>query len=422
MKKKRNSRWIGTTCCLAAAGIAAISLTLTALSNVDHNMQAEFMIATDLHYLSPKLTDHGSFFTSLIENADGKTMAYSEEVTEAFVDTVIEKKPEALILTGDLTFNGAKKSHKDLAKKLKRVTKAGIQVLVLSGNHDLNSTVGASFKGDGYQPVEGVTREEFEEIYKDFGFDGACSRDNASSSYVWEMKPGLKLLMLDVNGGGKQGTVSDETLSWLEEQLKKAKKEHAKVLSFSHQNLLAHSMYTNGYVISNSERVLNLYEKYQVSVHFSGHLHIQHIEEQERFTEIATSALSVAPTQYGKVIITGNSLKYSTNSVDVSHWAADKGITDENLLHFDTYAENYLADNSYRQARAALKDMEDDEMAETMARYHAVQNTGYYAGVQAKGQKALLEAWKNSGTFLGIYLSSFCDKAWENQNHKVILL
>lgn len=49
------------------------------------------MIATDLHYLSPKLTDHGSFFTSLIENADGKTMAYSEEVTEAFVDTVIEK-------------------------------------------------------------------------------------------------------------------------------------------------------------------------------------------------------------------------------------------------------------------------------------------------------------------------------------------
>ena len=48
--------------------------------------QAEntIMVATDLHYLAPELTDHGAYFMKMIESADGKVMAYSEELLEAF--------------------------------------------------------------------------------------------------------------------------------------------------------------------------------------------------------------------------------------------------------------------------------------------------------------------------------------------------
>ena len=42
-------------------------------------------VATDLHYLSPLLTDHGAYFEQMIQNADGKVMEYSEELIDAFV-------------------------------------------------------------------------------------------------------------------------------------------------------------------------------------------------------------------------------------------------------------------------------------------------------------------------------------------------
>ena len=38
---------------------------------------------------------------------------------------VIKQKPDGLILSGDLTFNGKKKSHEELAEKLKKLRKMG---------------------------------------------------------------------------------------------------------------------------------------------------------------------------------------------------------------------------------------------------------------------------------------------------------
>ena len=77
------------------------------------------LIATDLHYLAPALTDHGSYFTALTESSDGKLMRYIEEITDAFLAEAAAQKPEALLLTGDLSFNGALLSHAALAEKLR---------------------------------------------------------------------------------------------------------------------------------------------------------------------------------------------------------------------------------------------------------------------------------------------------------------
>ena len=82
--------------------------------------EARVIVATDLHYLAPELTDGGPFFRRLIERADGKVTAYSEELLEAFVQQVIDRGPDALILSGDLTFNGERASHEALAEKLLR--------------------------------------------------------------------------------------------------------------------------------------------------------------------------------------------------------------------------------------------------------------------------------------------------------------
>ena len=104
--------------------------------------RAVLFTATDLHYIAPTLTDNGALFTDLIEQGDGKVMAYSDALIEAFVAQVIAEKPDALILSGDLTFNGARESHEALSLRLARVRDAGIPVFVLPGNHDLNSSAG----------------------------------------------------------------------------------------------------------------------------------------------------------------------------------------------------------------------------------------------------------------------------------------
>lgn len=384
--------------------------------------QVYLMVASDLHYLSPSLTDHGAYFTELVGHSDGKVMEYSEELAEAFADTVIRNKPDVLILTGDLTFNGARKSHEDLAGKLARIEGAGIPVLVISGNHDLDNRYAASFSGDGYEHVPSVSPAEFEEIYAAFGYEDAISQDRASSSYVWEPAAGLRLLMLDVNGVEEPGGVPAETLRWLEQQLREAQESGSRVLSFSHQNLLKHSMFEEGYVIGNSDEVLRLYREYGVAVNFTGHLHIQHIGEQDGFYEIATSALSVSPNQYADITLDSSGLEYSTSSVDVSAWAAKHRPDSEELLDFARYAGDFFWNTSYMQAAAELGDMEDGEWKDAMAGYFAGLNQMYFSGhmEEAVPEEGLLEAWRRSGTFTGRYLENILENARENQNYMAL--
>lgn len=282
--------------------------------------EVRLLVASDLHYLSPALTDHGAYFTELIADSDGKTMEYSEELLEAFVETVIKSHPDVLVLTGDLTFNGARKSHEDLIQKLTRIEK-----------------------------VPGISEEEFERLYAPFGIGEAYAKDTVSTSYIWELTKGLRLLMLDVNGVKGTGRVPEKTLRWLEGQLMDAKRSGARVIAFSHQNLLQHSVFRRGYVIENSDAVLQLYRAYGVAANFTGHLHIQHIGEQDGFCEIATSAMSVSPNQYAKVIVRSSSLDYKTLPVDVSGWAKEFRPDSEELLDFEKYAKEFFIDTSRRQ-------------------------------------------------------------------------
>ena len=179
--------------------------------------------ASDLHYISETLTDHGRSFTDLLAQGDGKLTLYCEELTEAFLSEVIYRKPDALILSGDLTFNGAIQSHKALAEKLKQVEAAGIKVLVLSGNHDVDNQNAASFSKDSYTFVPHAESKDFREIYADFGFDEAIAQDSASLSYMYQLNDNTRILMLDTNSKEMPCKITDKTLLWLETQLKDAK-------------------------------------------------------------------------------------------------------------------------------------------------------------------------------------------------------
>ena len=102
-------------------------------------------------------------------------MEYLPELLDAFMDQVIEENPAALVLSGDITMNGEKINHEELAEKLKKVQDAGIPVLVIPGNHDINNTNASVYFGAEKTPADPVTPEEFYNIYHMYGYDQAIS-------------------------------------------------------------------------------------------------------------------------------------------------------------------------------------------------------------------------------------------------------
>ena len=336
------------------------------------------IIASDIHYLSPDY--RGEYFKEPQSFFDGKLTHYSSEYFDAFLAEVIEKHPQVLILSGDITLNGSKKSHEEVIQKLSKVQEAGIDVLVIPGNHDVHSTAG------DYSPIEPVvvesySAEAFMNAYANFGPSQAISRDTETFSYIYEVTPYIRLLMIDTNCMYK-GSVLDSTLTWMENELAAAKRAGIDIIAVTHQNLHIHNeLLYFSYQLYNSDTLLALFEKYDVDLNLSGHIHIQSIVDNGTIPEVAVGSLGIAGTPYGELIYDGKTISYTTQFTDVSAYAASCGYTDKNLLDFNNYSIWYFEEvgRLQNQASFAESELSSEEitlLADTFARI----NSAYFIG------------------------------------------
>ena len=377
------------------------------------------VVASDLHYLAPSLTDHGALFRRVMEAGDGKVTELCDEITDAFLEEVKAEEPDALILTGDISFNGEKESHLALAEKLAALEEAGVPVLVLPGNHDLYRSC-YSFFGDEGEQVESVSAEEFAAIYGAFGFDEALSRDDDSLSYLARINDTTRVLMLDADTPHDFCSLSDKTLSWIERRLSEAAVEGKRMLVACHQNLYKHSMFGAGYVLGCSDELHALLEKYGAELMLSGHMHIQHIMTEGGVTEIATSPLTMGACQYGLLSSENGALRYEMRPVNVAAWASARGMDDERLATFAAYAMGRLESRTRTQAEEQLeaRDISTQEAA-PLVNYACALNNAYFCG-DLSGIPALdpdgelFKAWAESGSFFGSYFASIEHEIGEN--------
>ena len=236
----------------------------------------KIILATDLHYQSAACQDDGEAFQTFVAESDGKVIQYLPELLEAFIDQVIAEKPSALVLSGDISMNGEEISHQELSYRLHRVQDAGIPVLVIPGNHDINNTNASYYFGEEKTPAAPVTPEEFYDLYRQYGYDQALSRDQSSLSYVYELDEKNWLLMLDSSQYEPknlvEGRIKDETLEWARQELEKAREQGIFVLPIAHHNLLSQSrMYTTQCVMENNTEVIDLLQEYELPLFLSGH-------------------------------------------------------------------------------------------------------------------------------------------------------
>lgn len=316
-------------------------------------------VSSDWHYFSPLLQNGDASFVADVEAADGKLQQYSSEIVTAFAGEVWQAVPDVLIVSGDLTYNGEEKSHQELADILTSIESQGTSVLVIPGNHDLENYLAWGYGDQGPYDTDTVTSSKFARIYAGFGYADAISRDRESLSYVAEVHAGLRVIMLDVGIREPMmmmgGRITDQTLRWLEKQLKAARKANAEVIAVSHHNFLQHNtLFDAGYVMVQAEKAVELFRTYDVALCFSGHMHIQHVTATEdgAVTEVLSGSLLVSPSQYGVLDVTNEAFQYRTETCDVAGWAKANGSTDANLLNFTDYsADFYKYNNRFYERR-----------------------------------------------------------------------
>lgn len=363
-------------------------------------------VASDLHYVGTEIENGGELFRQAVEYGDGRQLDYIRPITDALIAGLLEEKPQALILTGDLSFNGEENSHRELAEKLQALVDAGIGVYVLPGNHDINNYAASAYIDDERLPADPVTPEQFQEIYKNCGFAAAHSRDKASLSYMVKLNAGVWLFMLDAEQYADHspglpylvgGKLQDETYKWLEKQLKQCKAAGAVPLVALHQNLTDHfEGFSNGYTLFENHRLGELLAQYGGQLAFSGHLHPQHIaqwqsESGQTVYDIASESLAVWPYLSGRVTIEPDgagfaAYDYEATPTDVTAWAAATGQTDPVYADFSAWGRAQFEHNSTTRSRQAVIEALGQQDGEAFCRVMGQVNALYFGGMLTRQQ------------------------------------
>ncbi|MBN2877310.1 MAG: metallophosphoesterase, partial [Bacilli bacterium] len=157
--------------------VIVLSACQAQINRLPANSEVKIAIATDLHLLSDQLFDYDPETMEAYVSGDGRLVFYTSEIMDAFSNQLSIEKPDVLIISGDLTHNGEKKSHEVLSTKLKALEREGIRVLVVPGNHDIENFLARSLEDGKWVTTDTIVAKDFERFYKEFGYADAMERD-----------------------------------------------------------------------------------------------------------------------------------------------------------------------------------------------------------------------------------------------------
>jgi 3',5'-cyclic AMP phosphodiesterase CpdA len=252
---------------------------------------AAFAVISDLHVYDASLGSTGEAFEE-VKRSDRKLLLESIDLLDIAIEQILISNAQFLLVSGDLTKDGELINHQLVAEKLAVLNEAGIKVYVTPGNHDVNNPEAFSFSGAAKTPVQSITPEEFAEIYADFGYRDALSRDTNSLSYLAEPIPGLWLLSIDAcryreNKPGQDlinsGKISQATLDWITGILKDAQQQGIPVMAMMHHGVVEHwegqAKLHPDYLIEDYQHFGRFLASYDVRLVFTGHYHAQDVTQ-----------------------------------------------------------------------------------------------------------------------------------------------
>lgn len=422
-------------------GCSASNENIKIDSKIKSGKDINFFVTSDIHYLGKSLTDRGNAFQDYVSNGDGKQLDDIDEIVSTLSYEIKNKKPEVLIISGDLTNNGEKDGHLELSKRLKEIEDSGTEVFVIPGNHDILNRMASSFDGDDQYTVDNISSKEFSEIYGDFGYKEAVSRDKDTLSYLAAPSEDIWLLMIDTSQYKDNlnspfprgdGEISKDTFKWIKKCSTLAKKNGAQIITVMHHNLFDHSeVLQKGYTLNNSKEAMEVFDKLGLNLIFSGHIHAQDIRSNKKGEnttyDIASGSLAVYPQQYGilKYSSKDSALDYSTSRLDVESWATATKAERKSLYNFKSNSEKFFGqvayDRSYKQLMQAGG--YSKEQINLMSETKKLLNLRYFAGTESLNSKDVINSegynlWtKSAEGFQRDYIKSMItDKDTDDNN------
>ncbi|KLI74929.1 MULTISPECIES: metallophosphoesterase [Lacticaseibacillus] len=385
------------------AALLGMVLFAFALSQVhpDHNApltsdtRANIWVLSDTHFIAPSLHDERTAYTEIKKSAAGKDMDYQPVAVHALVQSALKARPTALIITGDVTFNGEKASAESLMRRLQPLVANGTKVLIIPGNHDIYDGWARAYKGKQQLMTEQISPNDWRQIFHT-SYAQAAAQDPNSLSYRVNLNHQYQLLLLDSNiytiepsnrppnTGGK---LSPQTLSWVRQQLAIGAHAHRKSIVFMHHNLYNHNEAVNeGYVLDDSDALKKLLTKYHVPLLFSGHIHAQDISRdptgQCPTIEVVSGAFSVSPASYGIVSFSPNKITYQKKATNLTPYLTSAQRKNPDLLHYRRYLKRLFLQDGEGLAYGDLMDngVTNEHDLDAAARLMGILNWRFFTG------------------------------------------
>ena len=312
--------------------------------------KTSFWVISDTHLIADSLHDDGQAFSQMQKTSQGKDLYYQETALSAFVRMAEEKKPAAIIVTGDVTFNGERVSAERFAEIFKPLTKT--KLLVLPGNHDIYDGWAREFHGKKQYYAGQISPRMWRNIFRT-SYETAVSVDNSSLAYSVQLNPDYLLILADSNDYGKEesstapataGFLGKEQRKWIKEQLQYASQNNLRVIFCMHHNLYVHNPAVNkGYVVDDYRELRKLLAQYNVKLVFSGHIHAQNIMLPQNScpaTEVVTACFCSNDQGYGVVKVSPKEIIYTCHHFKMKDYLTDKEKQNWTLTHFHDYLEN----------------------------------------------------------------------------------
>ena len=312
--------------------------------------KTSFWVISDTHLIADSLHDHGQAFSQMQKTSQGKDLYYQETALSAFVRMAQKKKPAAIIVTGDVTFNGERVSPEKFAEIFKPLEET--QLLVLPGNHDIYDGWAREFRGKKQYYAGQISPRMWRNIFKT-SYKNAVSVDDKSLAYSVQLNPNYLLILADSNDYGKEeattapataGFLGREQRRWIKAQLQYASENNLQVIFCMHHNLYAHNPAVNkGYVVDDYRELRKLLAQYNVKLVFSGHIHAQNImlpQDPCPATEVVTASFCSNDQGYGVVKVSPKEVSYTCYHFKMKDYLTDKEKQNWTLTHFHDYLEN----------------------------------------------------------------------------------
>ena len=312
--------------------------------------KTSFWVISDTHLIADSLHDHGQAFSQMQKTSQGKDLYYQETALSAFVRMAQKKKPAAIIVTGDVTFNGERVSAEKFAEIFKPLEET--QLLVLPGNHDIYDGWAREFRGKKQYYAGKISPRMWRNIFKT-SYKNAVSVDDKSLAYSVQLNPNYLLILADSNDYGKEeattapataGFLGREQRRWIKAQLQYASENNLQVIFCMHHNLYAHNPAVNkGYVVDDYRELRKLLAQYNVKLVFSGHIHAQNImlpQDPCPATEVVTASFCSNDQGYGVVKVSPKEVSYTCYHFKMKDYLTDKEKQNWTLTHFHDYLEN----------------------------------------------------------------------------------